>query len=102
MMFTDKKEVPRDERTITVENISFSLGYKFVGFALLFDVAYRAFKYGQSSWDLLAILILSGVLTTAYQVRNKIINRSLAKSFMFAVTVASIVAMLIVIVITVH
>lgn len=60
-MFTNKKEVQRDERTITIEKASFSLGYKFVGFALLFDVAYRAFKNSEASWDLLAILVLSGV-----------------------------------------
>ncbi|MHB8126443.1 MAG: hypothetical protein ACYDEJ_12550 [Desulfitobacteriaceae bacterium] len=101
-MFTDKKDVLRDERTITVENISYSLGYKFIGFALLFDVAYRAFKKGETSWDLFAILILSGALTTAYQFRNKIINKSMAKGFILAVTVASIVALLVVLVITVH
>ena len=38
-MFNSKKEVQRDERTTIVENASFSLAYKFVGFALLIDVA---------------------------------------------------------------
>lgn len=101
-MFKDKQEIQRDERTITVENSSFSLGYKFVCFALLFDVAYRSFKNGETSWDLMAIVILSGVLTTAYQFRNKILNRGLARNFILAVTVASIVAVLIVLVLTIH
>ena len=101
-MFKDKKEIQRDERTITVENISFSLGYKFVCFALLFDVAYRAFKNGETSWDLMAIVILSGVLTTAYQVRNKILNRGLARNFIITVTISCIVAMMAVLALTIH
>ena len=101
-MFKDKNEIQRDERTVTVENSSFSLGYKFVCFALLFDVAYRAFKNGEPSWDLMAIVILSGVLTTAYQARNKILNRALARNFILTMIIASIAAILVVIVLTIR
>lgn len=101
-MFTSKKEVQKDERTMVVENASYNLAYKFLGFAILFDVAYRAYIKGEDSWDLLAVLILSGFLTTAYQIRNKIVNRSWAKAFIITVTIASLIAFILVLISTIH
>jgi len=101
-MFTSKNEVQKDERTTVVENASYALAYKFVGFALLFDVAYRAYAIGDSSWDLLAILIISGLLTTAYQIRNKIVNRGWANTFILTITLAGLIAFFIVLIRTIH
>ncbi|MFA4980569.1 MAG: hypothetical protein WC589_23880 [Sphingobacterium sp.] len=101
-MFTSKKEVQKDERTTVVENASYSLAYKFVGFALLFDVAYRAYVKSEASWDLLAIIIISGFLTISYQIRNKIVNRAWANTLILTITVASLVAFLIVLIRTIH
>jgi len=101
-MFNSKKEVQRDERTTIVENASFSLAYKFVGFALLIDVAYRAYTKGDGAWDLLAILIISGFLTTAYQIRNKIVNKGWASTFVLAIMVAGLIAFLTVLIRTIH
>jgi hypothetical protein len=101
-MFTSKNEVQRDERTTVVENASFSLAYKFVGFALLLDVAYRSFAKGDAAWDLLAIVIISGFLTTAYQIRNRIVNKGWAKTFVSAIRAASLTAFIIVLIRTVH
>jgi hypothetical protein len=101
-MFTSKKEVQKDERTTVVENASYSLAYKFIGFALLFDVAYRAYVKGESSWDLMAILILSGFLITAYQIRNKIVNRGWANTYILTITVASLIAFILVLIRTIH
>jgi hypothetical protein len=101
-MFTNKNEVQRDERTTFVENASFGLAYKFVGFALLLDVAYRSFTKGDAAWDLLAIVIISGFLSTAYQIRNRIVNRSWAKTFVIAIMAASLIAFITVLIRTVH
>lgn len=101
-MFTSKREVQKDERTTFVENASYGLAIKFISFALLFDVAYRAYAKGDASWDLLAILIISGFLTTAFQIRNKIVNRGWANTFVLTVTVASLVAFFIVLFGTIH
>ncbi len=101
-MFKNKKVVQKDERTTVVENASYGLAYKFIGFALLFDVAYRAYAKGEPSWDLMAILIISGFLTTAYQIRNKIVNRGLSNTIILTITVAGLVAFFLVLIRTIH
>lgn len=89
------KEVNKDERTVYVENASYSLGYKFITFAILLDVAYRSFKLGEASWDLLAIVILSGFVLTIYQAKNKIINKFWVKSAAVVFAVSAIVGIII-------
>ena len=59
--------VPEDERTIAVANASYRLAYFFVCYGLLLSAAYRGYMLQQQSWDLLALVIISGALTTAYQ-----------------------------------
>jgi hypothetical protein len=71
--------VEKDERTTFVENASYSYGYKFITFALLFDVMYRSFKFNEAPWDLLAIVIISGFVMTIYQYKQKILGRSWIK-----------------------
>lgn len=87
-------EVSKDERTIFVENKSFSLGYIFMGFALLFDIMYRSFKLGQSSFDLFAIIIMSGLISTVYQLKHKILNKGWVKTIMIAIFIAIITSIL--------
>ena len=65
----------RDERTITVENSSYRWGYLLVSFGLLVAVAYRSFIWRQSSWDLLALVVLGGLVTTLYQWTHGILSR---------------------------
>ena len=101
-MFTDKKDIQRDERTTVVENASFSLAYKFVGFVLLLDVAYRAFAKGDSAWDLLAIVIISGFVSKTYQIRNRIVNKGLAKTFIITIIAGGLAAFIIALIMTVH
>ena len=59
--------VQRDERTIAVENASYRSAYLFLSYGILALVAYRSFVLHESGWDLLALVILGGVVTTAYQ-----------------------------------
>jgi hypothetical protein len=101
-MFNNNKEVQKDERTTIVETASYALAYKFIGFALLFDVAYRAYAKGESSWDLLAIIIISGLLTTAYQLRNKILNKGWVNTFILTIALAGLVAFFSVLIRTIY
>jgi len=64
----------RDERTVAVENASYRWGYLFVSFAVLVSVAYRAFALKQTSWDLLALVVIGGLVTTAYQRNQRILT----------------------------
>lgn len=89
------KEINKDERTVYVENASYSLGYKFLTFAILFDIAYRSFKMREASWDLLAIVILSGFVLTIYQAKNKIINKFWMKSAAIVFAVSALVGIMV-------
>ena len=88
-------QVKRDERTVEVEKASYSLAYIFMGFALLLDVAYRSFILKQSSFDLLAIVVLSGLIATAYQARHNILNKSLIRIIVFTVSISIFVGVMV-------
>lgn len=69
------QSVIRDERTVTVENSSYRWAYLLLSFGLLAIVAYRGFVWRESSWDLLALVVLSGFVTTLYQGAHKVLSR---------------------------
>ena len=67
--------VMRDERTISVENSGYRWAYLFLTFGLLVVVAYRGFVGRESSWDLLALIVLSGLVTLLYQGIHRVLSR---------------------------
>lgn len=81
------KMVEKDERTTYIENFSYTIGYKFIAYALLLDVIYRSIKFNEAPWDLLAIVIISGIVTTIYQYKQKI----LVKNWLKIICVMSII-----------
>jgi len=84
--------IDRDERTITVENKSYSIGYKLALYALLLDTMYRSFFLHQPSWDLLGIILLCGIVTSLYQLNHKILTPNWIKASVIALILAIIVA----------
>ena len=75
----------RDERTIAVENASYRWAYLFLSFGLLATIVFRSFALHQSSWDLLAIVVLSGVVAAALRRRQRAFTGGAAKSAMLAI-----------------
>lgn len=65
----------RDERTIAVENAGYRWSYLALSYGLLGTVAFRAFARGESPWDLLALVVLGGVVNAAYQSRERVLAR---------------------------
>jgi hypothetical protein len=63
--------VHRDERTVAVENAGYRWAYLLVSFALLVDVGYRGVVRHEAAWDLLALVILGGVVCAVHQARQK-------------------------------
>lgn len=90
------RSVERDERSSAVENASYRWGYLFVSFAILLSVAYRAFVRKQPSWDLLAIVVLGGVVTTAYQRNQRILGLRWARLTLLAMALALVFAVVLV------
>ena len=86
------EKVERDERAVAVENESYRFGYLFTVFSLLLAVMYRSWARNDSAWDLLAIVIISGAVTTAYQLRQRVLGPRSARSAVLAVIGAAIVA----------
>lgn len=87
--------VQRDERTLAVENASYRWAYLFVSFGLLVLVAYRSFVRRESSWDLLALVVLGGVVSVAYQGLHKVLSRQWAVTCLITVGAAAVLAALI-------
>jgi hypothetical protein len=79
-----------DERTKAVVYQGDAYTGRFMLFAILFDVFLRGLKLNipfiDSNWDLMFIVIIGGFISTAYQIKNKVIfNRPLSKSFYFII-----------------
>ena len=85
--------ITRDERTVAVENASYRWGYLLLAFGLLISTAYRSFVRDESSWDLLGLVILSGVITTALQWRQRTLSRRSALFAAIALGAALVVAL---------
>ncbi|HWQ72846.1 MAG TPA: hypothetical protein VN370_11050 [Desulfitobacteriaceae bacterium] len=92
----NKKMVEKDERTIFVENISYKFGYIFLAFALLLDVAYRSLILNEAPWDLLALIIISGLVMSIYQFQQKILGKTWLKTFLYVFVIAVIFAIIMV------
>jgi hypothetical protein len=86
--------VQRDERTVAVENASYRWAYLFLSFGLLGLVAYRSFVNHESAWDLLALVVLGGVLSAAYQRVHRVLSRQWAATCLLSVVAAATLAVL--------
>lgn len=91
----NNKPVSRDERTSVVENTSYRIAYLVISFGLLGIVAYRGFVLQQSSWDLLAIVILGGMTATMYQGINKVLSRRWIMTTLAILVIAGLLAVVI-------
>ena len=89
------RPVEHDERTRVVENAGYRLAYHLVVFGLLGSVAWRAFAKGESSWDLLGLIVASGLVITMVQARERTIGRRLVVLIALAVVIGAVVALLV-------
>ncbi len=90
----NNKNVEKDERTTYFENISYKFGYIFITFALLLDVAYRSLILGEAPWDLLGIVIISGLVLSSYQYKQKILGKAWMVAVFYTVVVSRVLCKL--------
>ena len=88
--------VHRDERTVIVENASFRWAYLVVSFGLLGLTAYRSLVWHESAWDLMALVVIGGVVPAAYQGYNHVLTSRFAAFSFVAALVAAVTAVAIV------
>ena len=91
-----------DERTKAVICKADSYTARFMLFAVLVDVFVRGLNidisFFNSNWDLLLIVITGGIISTAYQIKNKVMfNPPYKKSFVFLIILLIISALVAVI-----
>lgn len=82
------ESIMRDERTVAIENRSYRLAYLLLSFGLLISTAWRGFVLKESSWDLLALVIAGGAVTSIYQGREQVLTRRWTIVSAVAVTIA--------------
>jgi hypothetical protein len=84
--------IMRDERTVAIENASYRWAYLVISFGLLVSIGYRAFVSHESAWDLFALVILGGAVTTFYQGSRRVLTRHWAVVSAVAALVAFVLA----------
>ena len=90
--------VDRDERTVAAENASYRWAYLVMTYGLLLSVAYRSFFRHEASWDLIGLVVLSGVVATLFQGRAHVLTKRSAKMASISAGVAAAVALVLMIV----
>ena len=65
----------RDERQVTVDRAGDRLAYIVVSYGTLVIAAYRSFVERQATWDLLALVILGGLVGWGYRAANRVVDR---------------------------
>lgn len=86
--------IRRDERTEAIENKSYRLAYAVVSFGLAISVVYRTYVLGQTSWALIAIMLIGGLVALVNQARHGVWRKSwaLAAATAAAAAVLAVVA----------
>ena len=87
--------IETDERTLVVQNASYRWAYFLLAYGLLASIAWRAFARKEASWDLFALVIGSGVVTTAFQGRGQVLGRRWAMLSAAALVAALVLAAMI-------
>jgi hypothetical protein len=78
--------VQRDEREVAVDHAADRLSFLVLAYGTLAVVVLRSFR-GESSWDLLALVVVAGAAGLAYRRRQGVVSRT-----WFLVAVATSIA----------
>jgi hypothetical protein len=101
-MKTGNQPVVRDERMVAVENASYKWSTILLTYALLIDVFYRGIVRNEAAWDLLALVFVSGAISTIYQARQKTLPRGWTR-MMIGVLIGMVIAAIVsVILVMIH
>ena len=88
-----------DERTKAIANQGDAYTARFMLFAVLIDVIIRGLELNNpitsANWDLMFIVIVGGLISTVYQIKNKIMfNRPFSRSLLFIICLMGLCAII--------
>jgi hypothetical protein len=66
--------IPPVERDARIDRAADRLAYLAVSYGLLLIVAYRSFVRGEAAWDLLALVVIGGIVGFACRVRYGVLS----------------------------
>ena len=82
----------RDERETAVDRAADRLSFLVLSFGLLAIVAYRSVLFGEASWDLLGLVIVGGLIGTAYRIQRRAVSRRWALVVSLSAAIALVLA----------
>jgi hypothetical protein len=85
---------PRDEREAAVDRVGDRIVAFVLSYGLLVIVAYRSLVLREAAWDLLGLLVLSGVAGFAYRWRQRVVTSGVLLALVAAAIIAGVVATL--------
>jgi hypothetical protein len=89
-----KQLLARDEREATIDRAGDRIAYLVLSYGLLVVVAYRSFVERQTSWELLGLVVIGGLVGTAYRLWHRAMTRDAALLAGITVLVALAVGLL--------
>jgi hypothetical protein len=81
-----------DEREVAIELAADRLAYLVLAFGILAVLIYRSALLHQASWDLLALVVISGVVKVSYRIWHRAFGARLAIPALAAIALAAFVA----------
>ena len=84
--------VVRDEREASVDQAADRVSYLVLSFGLLVIVAYRSLVDREASWDLISLVVLGGLVGTAYRMQHRAVSRGWALILVGTAVVGFVVA----------
>jgi len=82
----------RDEREAALDLAGDRIALSVLSFGLLAIVAYRAFATHESSWDLLGLLVASGIAGYGYRLSRGVATREIGLALLAVTIVGALVA----------
>jgi len=86
--------VSRDEREASVDLVADRLALLVLSYGLLAIVAYRSFVVHEESWDLLGLLVASGIVGFGYRAAQGAVSRDVGVVVLAAAVIAAVAATL--------
>ena len=89
------KTIEKDERTTFIEHQSYKYGYMVLNFGILINIIYRSLRFNEAPWDLFGLIFLSGLITTAYQYKQRILTIKWMRNILLLVIITAIIAVIV-------